>query len=209
MGNCCTLYIVRHGETDWNIKGLMQGQTDVTLNQAGIKQAKELAKRLKNIHFNAVFSSDLLRARRTAEIISLERKLAIKTTQILRERSFGKFEGLSYKEYGNQLRKMFDKFEKLSIAKKQKFKFHPTIESDEELLTRLTPLIREIAVAYPGKNVLIVTHGGLMRAFLTHLGYISYERRRNLVIRNTAYFKLQSDGVDFFIKELWGIEEKN
>ena len=88
----CTLYLVRHGETDWNVKGLLQGHTDIDLNKTGIKQAKELAKKLRRIKFAISFSSDLLRARRTAEIIATEKKIAVKTTTTLRERKFGRFE---------------------------------------------------------------------------------------------------------------------
>lgn len=84
----CTFYIVRHGETLWNVKGLLQGIKDSALTPTGEKQARELAAELESVNFDVIFSSDLLRARRTAEIIALERKLAVKTSQLLRERQF-------------------------------------------------------------------------------------------------------------------------
>src|SRR3989344_4287192 len=91
--NICTFYIVRHGQTDWNKKHLIQGQTDIPLNEEGKLQAKGLAAELRNTHFDAVFSSDLTRTRQTAEILALERKLAVETRKALRERTFGKLEG--------------------------------------------------------------------------------------------------------------------
>ena len=65
----CTLYIVRHGQTDWNVQKLLQGQQDSALTELGITQAKELQETLREIHFDGIFSSDLLRTKKTAEIM--------------------------------------------------------------------------------------------------------------------------------------------
>ena len=90
----CQIYLIRHGETDWNAKGLLQGQSDIPLNKEGEKQTIEAAKKhFKKIKFAAIFSSDLVRAKRTAEIIALEKKMAVETSVLLRERDFGPFEG--------------------------------------------------------------------------------------------------------------------
>ena len=75
--------------TEWNEIGLIQGHSDSPLTAQGITQAKELAKKLKNVKFDLIFSSDLLRAKRTAEIIALEHKLFVQTSKLLRERDFG------------------------------------------------------------------------------------------------------------------------
>src|SRR5258708_18492 len=88
-----TFYMVRHGQTDWNKQHRLQGTVDNSLNEMGEQQAKELADVLKDVSFDLAFSSDLLRAKRTAEIIVLEKKLHVATTGLLRERSFGKHEG--------------------------------------------------------------------------------------------------------------------
>lgn len=200
----CTLFLVRHGETDWNVKGLLQGQTDIPLNKTGLKQAKYLVKKFKNITFDMAFSSDLLRAKRTAEIIALEKKIALKTTSILRERKFGKYEGTKWKQEG--FRKLFDKF--FSLNAKERFNKRPYqgYENNEELMARLIPFIREISVAYTGKNILIVSHGGIIRAFLNHLGFNNGKELPPGSIENTAYIIIQSDGSDFFIKETSGIK---
>ncbi len=197
--NFCTLYIVRHGETDWNKRRVVQGHTDIPLNPNGEIQAKDLGLTLKGIFFDAVFSSDLIRAKRTAELITLEKKLAIQTTKLLRERSFGILEGKSVEGLLSQweLMKTLDK------AKRANYKINESAESDEELFGRFSTFVREIAAAYVGKTVLVVSHGGVLRSLLFHLGAASYEE--DIRIKNTAYIKLRTDGVEFFIEEVHGV----
>ena len=201
----CQIYLIRHGETDWNAKGLLQGQSDIPLNKEGEKQTIEAAKKhFKKIKFAAIFSSDLVRAKRTAEIIALEKKMAVETSVLLRERDFGPFEGKHWQEVEKELRMSIKEFRMLSdeVAKKL------GIESDEKIMERFLRFLREVAVAYRGKNILIVTHGSLMRVFLTKLGYLSKEESRQVFIKNLAFIKVLSDGVDFFVKEVFGVEKK-
>jgi broad specificity phosphatase PhoE len=201
----CQIYLIRHGETDWNAKGLLQGQSDIPLNKEGEKQTIEAAKKhFKKIKFAAIFSSDLVRAKRTAEIIALEKKMAVETSVLLRERDFGPFEGKHWQEVEKELRMSIKEFRMLSdeVAKKL------GIESDEKIMERFLRFLREVAVAYRGKNVLIVTHGSVMRVFLTKLGYLSKEESRQVFIKNLAFIKVLSDGVDFFVKEVFGVEKK-
>lgn len=206
--NYCIFYIIRHGETLGNVKRILQGQSDYPLTKLGINQAKEAAEKFQNINFDEVFSSDLFRAKHTAQLLLLERKIAVKTTEKLRERSFGRYEGKSWFHEDAHLKKMLKKYEKLSAEGKMKFKFSDDQESDEELSTRMLTFLREIAVAYPGKTILIVSHGGIMRATLIKLGFGSYQQVPPGAVKNLGYFKLKSDGVDFFIDETEGIEKK-
>lgn len=200
--NFCTIYLIRHGQTDWNAKGITQGQTDIPLNQDGIKQAQFLGQKFKKIKFNAVFSSDLIRAKKTAEIITLERKMAIETTRLLRERRYGKMDGKSY-----QMMSEFHRtWERLSKKERVKYKPYKGYETDEEIISRFITFLREIAATYPGKTILTVCHGGIMRVLLNHLSEKTYFTDS---ISNTAFIKLKSDGVDFFIKELMGIKNPN
>lgn len=198
----CVLYIVRHGETDWNAKKLIQGHTDIPLNKEGIKQAKILSKDLKDVKFEAVFSSDLIRAKKTAEIIVLEKKLAINTTRLLRERRYGKLEGSPRTE--------MEKFHKIweGLSKKERLTFQPFdgYETDGKAIARFITFLREISTVYSGKTVLVVSHGGIIRALLNHLSEKTYFIG---AISNSAYIKLESDGVDFFVKELKGVKNPN
>ena len=173
--NYCTIYLVRHGETEWNKKGILMGQSDSPLTETGIEQVKATAQELKHVDFAAVFSSDLLRAQRTAEIIKLERQLAVQTTKALRERTFGRYEGMSVEEFEKIFKDTFDKLKQLTEKEQQAFKFDRDIESDDDVAGRMITRLREIAVACPGKNVLVVSHGTSIRTFLIHIGYAKSE----------------------------------
>lgn len=200
-----TFYIVRHGETEWNVKKLIQGHKDSPLTLNGIKQAKNLSLNLKNIPFEAVFSSDLLRAKTTAEIIAVERTLIITTNRALRERSFGSLDGIPSITFQNKLKRLIKKRDRLDEEEKKAFRFHPEVENDEELISRVLLFLREVSLAYPRKNILIVTHSGVMRTLLVHLGFFSYSD--HTIIKNASYIKLESDGVNFFVKETNGISK--
>lgn len=202
MNTYATIYLVRHGETDWNRKGVVQGHSDIPLNETGEGQAKALGNLLKGIHIDAVFSSDLQRAKRTAELASLEKKLAIQTKEILRERFFGELEGKEVIAFAT-----LDPI-RANLTKEQKLlhRMVPGMENDEEVIARIITFLREIAVAYAGKTVLVVSHGAVMRVFLEHLGFFD-ENHPMKKIENTAYIKMKSDGVDFFIEETKGIHK--
>lgn len=206
--NYCTLYVMRHGQTEWNIKNIIQGHLDSPLTDEGVEQAKQAAVKLKDIHFDAIFSSDSLRAKRTAEIIKMERNLAIQTSHLLRERSFGKYEGMPWEKYREALEESLEKWEKLSKEEQWTQSFdNDNIESNHKLISRFIAFLREIAVAYTGKQVLIVGHGGTLRLLLVHLGWAIEEELPKGSTKNTAFVKLESDGIDFFIKEVDGIEK--
>lgn len=202
INNYCTIYFVRHGLTDWNKKRLVQGHTDIPLNSEGEAQASGLAAELKDVKFDKAFSSDLLRAKRTAEIIAAEHNLAVETTKALREREFGHLEGKN----ADRLKEIYEVLIKLDEKERPSYKHHPSIESDEELMARLLPFLRETAVSLPGKTVLIVSHGGPLRTMAVHLGLASYGDE--IGVENLSYIKLESDGVDFFVKETKGISIK-
>lgn len=205
-----TFYIIRHGETEFNIQGIMQGNTsDSPLTKQGENQASQVAKELSQINFDKVFSSDLLRAKRTAEIITLERKLAVKATQALREQSYGKYEGGKIKAFEDELKELLIKYEGLADSKKMHFRLQEGMETDAEVVSRFITFLREIAVAYPGKNILIVSHGDAIKYFLVHTGFATYKELQGRSIDNCSYVKVQSDGVDFFIKETKGINKKS
>lgn len=202
----CTFYIIRHGQTEWNVLQKIQGHLDSPLTEPGKQEAKQTAKKLKDVHFDAVFSSDLLRSKHTAEIIALEKKLEVMTTKALRERTFGEYDGSVSKEYTEKTKHLLEEYKRLSVEERWKFKFAKGYESDEKLVTRFMTFIREVAVAYQGKTVLIVTHGGNLRTFLTKLGYAEHGKLTPGTFKNAGYIVVESDGVDFFLKEVEGID---
>lgn len=205
MNDLTTFYLTRHGQTEWNEKKILQGQLDSALTELGINQAKDLAQKLRNIEFDLVFSSDLLRAKRTAEIVTLERNLEIKTSKLLRERHFGHLQGSRESKSSD-----WDKaYTKLTDKQKFTYKLTPKIESDEELVERLFQFIRETAVGYPGKKILVVTHGGIIRTALYKFGFADYKALVPGCVKNTGFVKLDSDGIDFFVREVSGVQLAN
>jgi probable phosphoglycerate mutase len=196
-------YIIRHGETEWNIKKIIQGHKDSPLTKKGIYQATQVAKELKSIKFAAMFSSDLLRAKRTAEIIAAEHDLVVITNEALRERAFGPLDGIPTHIFQKKIKHTLDIFNTLTDDNKKTYKLHPQVESDDEIVSRLLQLLREIAIGYENKNILIATHGGIMKALLIHLGFSTYNN--TIKIKNASCIQLASVGIEFFIKGTNGI----
>jgi broad specificity phosphatase PhoE len=148
------IWLIRHGQTDWNRAGRFQGHTDIPLNARGVEQAHELAQKLAHEHFAAVFSSDLSRARQTAEIVAAPLHLAVHPDLRLREIAQGNWEGLSLQEvqqkYAVDLRQA-DEAPETSRA--------PGGESVLEVATRMQQAADELARRYPHERVLLVSHG--------------------------------------------------
>jgi broad specificity phosphatase PhoE len=204
-----TFYIVRHAQTKFNIQEIMQGNTtDSPLTARGKDQAQQIAQELAHIHFDKVFSSDLARARRTAEIIVLEKKLAVKTTQALREQNYGTYEGRKIKKYLSELKEILNTYESLQDEEKMHFRIQSDFETDAEVVSRFITFLREIAVAYPDKTILIVSHGDAIKYFLIHTGFATYTELPYDAIENCSWVKVESDGVDFSVKETRGIQIK-
>lgn len=203
----CTIYLVRHGETEGNLKKMYIGHIDSPLTDNGILDLKKFAQELKDIHFDAVFSSDLLRAKRSAQILLLERKLEIITAKNLREKYFGALEGKTADEFKKQFSVLIQAYERLSDKEKKTFKYVSDMETDEQAVSRVLTFLREIATAYLGKTVLVVSHGSIMRSLLIHLGFGNYKELYPGKIKNGAYIKLLSEGIEFFIKETVRIEK--
>ncbi len=202
----CTIYIVRHGETEWNTEGRLQGQKDSLLTVKGEKQAAQTAEKLKGVKFDAIFSSDLLRAKRTAEIIKLERQLEVNTTKALRERALGHHEGKLIKDYENDIKDLLEKYKRIPEAEKWHLKFANGYESDFDLAKRITTHLKEASLAYSGKTILNVTHGAAIKIFLLKIGYIKYRDIREVYVRNAAYVKLISDGIYFKVENVNGLD---
>lgn len=185
----------------------MQGHKDSPLTENGIKQAKAVGEKLKDIQFAQVFSSDLMRSKRTAEIISADHDLAVKTNKLLREYSLGPFEGKKLSYFLESLKKSIAYRDSLADELRLSHQLHPEVETEENSAVRMITFFRETAIAYPGKNILAVSHAGTIRALLVKLGYATNDELPHGSIKNTSYVVLDCDGVDFFVRETVGVEK--
>jgi len=140
------IYIVRHGQTDWNLEGRYAGRIDIPLNNKGIEQAKIIREELKNIKFDKVFSSPLIRAYKTAQIICDNE--IIKDDRII-ERSNGELEGKLKTEITTEI--------DFNDPNERNY----NIESIIDFRKRIKNFFDEITTNYEGKNILIVTHAGV------------------------------------------------
>lgn len=207
--NLCTIYVVRHGESEANALGAKGTpfksslEFGSKLTAKGRAQAKALAQKFKNIKFDAIFSSDYTRTKETAEILRSERKLAILTTEVIRERQFGSWAG----KWHLVKYKLHEEIRNIAEEDKMKFVFED-VETEEHLYERFNLFLREIAVAYVGKTVLVTCHGNLMRTLLWKLGWATYHQLPSGSIENTGYYIIESDGAEFFLKETHGINKK-
>lgn len=145
------LYVVRHGQTDWNLNGLLQGNTDIYLNENGINQAKEIQQKLKDIDFDLCYSSPLSRAYDTAKIIC-GNKTKIEFDSRLEERELGEFEGKHKDLYDGKF------YWDLKINSSDR-----GVESPRNLLARVTSFYEDILSKHSNETILIVSHGAVVR----------------------------------------------
>lgn len=162
-----TWYLVRHGETEWNRTGRMQGHLGVPLNAEGRHQATLLAGRLRNVEFSAIYSSDLARAAETARIIADGRDLAITADSDLREFSGGEWEGLTLEEIETRHPGLLA--ERIEAGGNMGWSA-PGGESAIDALQRVRRFsTRANAKLDAGENILVVAHGGTLRALVVCL----------------------------------------
>lgn len=158
-----TLHFVRHGETEWNREGRIQGSSDVPLSDRGIVQARELAAELAARPVGAVYSSDLRRAIETAEPLAAQLGLEIRTTPALRERSFGADEGRIAVEVAAE-RGTGRGTGWTSVDDR-----HPGGESVRELYERVARFLDELLEGPPDGEIVLVTSGGPVCVGTAHL----------------------------------------
>jgi broad specificity phosphatase PhoE len=152
-----TILLARHGESDWNRDERWQGHADRPLTELGRKQAQDLADRLANVELDAVYSSDLQRALETAEIVARPRGLDVKESPALREVDVGSWSGLTRAEAERRFPEAFLRW----LAGEEGW---DDGETYEQLGDRVLGAVRVIAAAHPGERVLVLAHGGSIRA---------------------------------------------
>jgi len=158
------ILLVRHGETDWNATGRLQGQSDTPLNAVGHEQARRAAQRLACEPVRGLYSSDLARAFQTATIIGQTSGLTVVTSPRLRERRYGAWEGLTAAEIQAQYPEQFAAWRARVVDFAP-----PQGETRSQLLSRALAELNAIARRHTGEMAVVVTHGGLCYVLIHHI----------------------------------------
>lgn len=153
------LIVVRHGETAWNREGRLQGHTDIPLSEAGLVQADELAARLGAEDFDALYSSDLLRARQTAERVARCTGHEIVVDALLRERNLGVLQSFTREENARLHPEVYERYRRGEADY-----VVPGGESATQFFGRVIGALTGIATRLAGRRAVIVSHGGVLDA---------------------------------------------
>ena len=152
-----TVYLARHGESDWNVERRWQGHADRPLTERGLCQAQELAEKLAGVRLDAVYASDLRRAWETAEAVARPRGLPVVRLPELREVDVGSWGGLTREECESRFPAEFQRWREGGAGWEDG-------ESYDDMSARILAAVRTIAADHPEGAVLVVSHGGPIRA---------------------------------------------
>lgn len=205
-----TFYLVRHGETHWNVQQRWQGHLDSSLTERGVQQVTALADKLQGTHFDAVYSSDLPRAVASAQILTKHLKIELHTSPLLRERNAGPVEGTTAADRLKQphIHDRFHAYLQLKSIAKWDQKPFPDFESNLEVAERFEAELLCLATQHPTHQVLVVAHGGNIRNFLAHIGFIPADQVDDLRVDNAGLVKVQYDQGEFKVIEAHALSRK-
>lgn len=184
--------LIRHGETSWNRAGRIQGHADIPLSPLGLAQAERLAAALADEPLAAIYSSDLDRARQTAEAVARARGLAVGLDAGLRERCFGRFEGLSWDEIARAHP------EDAARWRRREPDFAAGGgESLNDFSARCLAAAARLAAAHPGQAIALVAHGGVLDCLYRAATRVTLEAPRSWQLGNASINRLLATGEGF------------
>ena len=186
------LLLVRHGETDWNVERRFQGHADEPLNALGREQARALAEELAAEEPSAIYTSDLARARETAEIVGARVELPVVALADLREIDVGEWQGLTWPEIEERFPEGIRRWHELGYG-------WFAGETYKDLEERVLRALRAIAGDHPAGRVVVVGHGGtvrVVRAFVDRLS-VTASRRASRPIGNCEVFRIGAENGEF------------
>ena len=176
-----TLLLVRHGETEWNTLGKFQGCTDIELSKNGINQAENLKSKL-NGEFDVIYSSPLKRAYETAKIVTKDTNKDVKILEDIREINFGEWEGLTISQISEKYPEIF----KAWRTDKKEAPFLGGDASTKNAVNRALRCIMDIIKKNKGKKIVIVAHGGIIKAALIGLFNWDMSMYHKIALGNTC-----------------------
>jgi probable phosphoglycerate mutase len=192
------LILIRHGETVWNRERRMQGHSDSPLSDTGVRQARLLAQRMKDIAFDALYSSDSGRAHHTALSVAGVTGHELIVEPRLRERHFGVFEGLTGEEMQAQHPEAYERFKS-----RDPHYAVPGGESAQTFRDRAIACLTEIAARHAGERVVVVTHGLVCDVAYRAAHSIDLMARRDFDLVNTGLNHFRFEAGAWHV-EAWG-----
>lgn len=207
------LYLIRHGQSQGNIRytqgfGLEAGLLGTPLSDEGIKQAQQLTEKFKDVPFDAVYSSSLLRAKQTAEILINGINIDIRYDDNLRERDRGNLNGTPEAEVRQTYKALYGDPNVLSESEMWNYQLFSDMETASMAVERFINTLRDIVIENEGKTILVVSHGNVIRSFLVKIGYATFKQIPQDSLDNTGYVKLETDGINFLVLETRGLTKK-
>lgn len=188
------VYLLRHGETPYNVEGNKYcGRSDVALTPKGIKQAEEIAEAIRGVSLDAIYSSPLQRAYRTAEIAGAGRYIV--KDQRLTEIDFGQWEGKTRAEFVSENPELWSRWNQ----DPETTKAGGTGETAGEVLKRSESFFNELQQIHPAGNVLVVAHNGINRLFLARQLGMELKNYRKIVQENSSITLIGYDEEEGFV----------
>ena len=183
--------LVRHGETDWNVARRLQGHTDIDLNARGLTQAKQLANSLKaiDLQFDVLYTSDLLRAAKTAQAIEEEFGIKALIDPALRERHLGALQGLSTTEAPQVESELWD----IHISRDLNHDLRGG-ESIGQFAERIHEALEQIRKQYLGKTILLVSHGGALDMMYRLASGQALDAKKAVLVPNASLSWISHNG---------------
>ena len=191
------LILIRHGETEWNRSRTIQGQHDVPLNGTGRAQAEAVACRLANERIDAVYTSDLARARQTAEAIARPHRLAVIAEPGLRERHWGRYQGLRFDE----IEGLAPEAHARMVVRDPGYVLEGGGESIEGLVARVRAALGRLVADRAGQTVVAVAHGGVLDAAHRIASGMPLDSARSFDLPNAAINIIDGDGLRWSIRD--------
>lgn len=184
-----SLLLIRHGETAWNAERRLQGHTDIELSEHGQRQARALADALAGERVDLIVSSDLRRARETAQAVAAKRGIEVAVDARLRERCYGAFEGMLYSQVARTYPAEWEAWQARDIdalpppGERQ-------AESFRQFYERAHGALLDWAARHPGKHIAVVSHGGVLEC--------AYRAAHNMVLESPRTFPIKNASINRF-----------
>lgn len=209
MNNLTTIYVVRHGEAEFNAKRMIGGTFEPNpLTPEGRKQALKLAKSIENIQIDKIYSSDLSRAKQTAQIIASKMGLPIEIEKLLRERSWGSLQGKTFEEAKRIYPESFKKEGEIEGDEAFEFRYVKDMESLGEAVLRFKRFLEMVISEQQGKTILAVSHFDIIVGYLVYLGLGSYQKLMNEHFDHAGHYTLIHENKKLRVGKIVGLNTR-